>query len=311
MGFADGKVLEAEIDGEEFHHKIHQATPDNILYFCNERFLEKDRFSSSEPYGFQHFNEMRKCSAKLKIDQFSKKDTSWDAEKLLRFQGTSLENRKKANNKWSADTLTPSSLQNICMIPQNQEALVIPGEAPKFFNNQALSLNNVFQRLDSKIIKIKGKANSPSFQKGLRHFMQAQVSHDKGDTHAIYHNIQLAIDYFEGDAYQNIAKFYFLVFQYIHESHKKSLSATLSGFKELDGSLPHYLNDHCTLFIARLEKIIKGQTTVGIDEIKNLNLQRIYDFEKKMPKLLFHKATKELMAPRLELLDIFYPHVKA
>jgi transposase len=242
---------------------------------------------------------------------FEKKDKEWNAEKLLRYQGFALEQRTKQSQQWIADTLTPSSLQNVCMIPALGEALAIPGEAPKFFNGEAWSLTKTFSAVESKIVKLRGKSNSPHYQKGLGHFMRSQVAHDTGDIHGVYHNIQLAIDYFDGDAYQVVARFYFLVFQYIHEDHRKTLSSTLNGFKELDGKLPPYLNDHCTLFIARLEKITRGSTTVGIDEIQNLNLQRIFDFEMKMPRLLFHRATRELMAPRLELLDIFYPHVKA
>jgi hypothetical protein len=311
MGFKDGKVLEAELDGDQLFYKIHQATPDKLLYFCNERFQEKDRLVEAAPYGFQHFNEMRKCSAEKKIKLLNKGAANWNAEKVLKLQGFALEQKIENSKNWEADTLTPSSLQNICMVPATGEALSIPGEAPKFFNGKAWSIKEAFSAPQSSLVNIKGKTNSTNYQKGLKHFMRAQVAHDKSDIHAIYHNIQLAIDYFTGDSYQRIAEFYFLVFQYIHEDHRKTLSATLNGFKELDGKLPAYLNDHCTLFIARLEKIISGNTTVGIDEIQNLNLQRIYDFEMKMPRLLFHRATRELMAPRLELLDIFYPHVKA
>ena len=311
MGFSNAQVLEAEIDGANFYHTIHQVEPGKLLYFCNERHREADRLVESAPYGFQHFNEMRKESAQKKRALFEKKDKEWNAEKLLRYQGFALEQRTKQSQQWIADTLTPSSLQNVCMIPALGEALAIPGEAPKFFNGEAWSLTKTFSAVESKIVKLRGKSNSPHYQKGLGHFMRSQVAHDTGDIHGVYHNIQLAIDYFDGDAYQVVARFYFLVFQYIHEDHRKTLSSTLNGFKELDGKLPPYLNDHCTLFIARLEKITRGSTTVGIDEIQNLNLQRIFDFEMKMPRLLFHRATRELMAPRLELLDIFYPHVKA
>ncbi len=308
MGFPGGEVLEAEIDGDQLHYRTHQATPEKILYFCNERFTEADRRQQLTPYGFQHFNEMRIESARKKEKIFNKSSKTWSAEKLLRFQGFALEQKR---GSWIADTLTPSSLQNICLIPQEQEALSITGEAPKFFNQKAWSLTQTFSQANSKMANIRGKSNSPHYQRGLRYFMMAQVAHDKGDIHSIYHNIQLAIDFFKDDSYQKIAQFYFLVFQYIHESHKKTLSAILTGFRDLEGKLPPYLNDHCALFIARLEKITMGNTTVGIDEIQNPNLQRVFELEMKMPKLFFHTATKKLMAPRLELLDIFYPHVNA
>jgi hypothetical protein len=137
------------------------------------------------------------------------------------------------------------------------------------------------------------------------------VANDLGDFHKGYHHIQLAIEFLEGFPYQTIAKFFFCVFQYMHETEKKALGNLLKDFKELDETLPSYLQDHNSLFIARLEKILKGETTVGIDEIQHPVLQRIFEFEKKMPRLLFHSITKEVMNPRLDVLDIIYPHVKA
>lgn len=312
MGFSGGNVLSAEIDGENFDYSVHQATPGKCLYFCNVR--ENPNLISHEvtPYGFQLYNEMRIRMRDNKLKKFtSSKDNEWTAEKLIRFMGVALEQEKIAPQNWQADPMTPASLQNICLIPDTQEALVITGKAPKFFTGEVLRIENTFSRPSSSPLKIRGKTNTPLYRKGVYHYMQAQVAKDTGDDHQAYHHIQLAIECFGDNPYGTIARFFFLVFQYMHETHKKSLAQILKEFKELEGKLPPYLQDQNQLFIARLEKIIKGETTVGIEEINHPALQRIYEFEKKLPRLLFHKVTKELMAPRLELLDIIYPHVKA
>jgi hypothetical protein len=312
MGFSGGQVLSAELDGDRFDYSIHQATPGKCLYFCNQRENEKLRSHEVLPYGFQLYNEMRMAMRDKKLKQLGfKKGEEWSAEKLIRFMGVAHEQEKTPSHKWQADPMTPATLQNICLIPDKAEALVITGRAPKFFTGEVLNITDAFSRPTASPLKIRGKVNSPLYRKGLFHYMQAQVAKDTGDDHQAYHHIQLAIDCFGENPYGVIARFFFLVFQYMHETHKKSLAQILKDFKDLEGKLPPYLQDQNHLFIARLEKIIKGETTIGIDEIQHPALQRIYEFEKKLPRLFFHKVTKELMAPRLELLDVIYPHVKA
>ncbi|MCF8058460.1 MAG: hypothetical protein K9K67_04135 [Bacteriovoracaceae bacterium] len=312
MGFSGGQVLSSEIDGDKFDYSVHQAVPEKCLYFCNVR--ENKNLISHDilPYGFQAFNEMRIKMREKKMRSLGfKKNTAWTAEKLIRFMGFADEQENTHSRDWLADPMTPSTLQNICLIPDKEEALLISGLAPKFFKGEVLKITDAFGTPKSSLQKFKGKTNTNNYQLGLYHYMQAQVAQDKGEYHESYHNIQMAIEYFGDNPYATIARFFFNVFQYMHETHRKSLSQLLTDFKSLEECLPPYLQDHNTLFIARLEKILKGNTTVGIEEIKHTALQRIYDFEKKMPRLLFHSLTRELMAPRLELLDVIYPHVKA
>lgn len=312
MGFSNGHILSAELDGENLDYNIHQATPGKLIYFCNERENKNLITSEHIPYGFQHYNEMRKNmrTQKLKTLGFNR-NKSWNAEKLIRFMGVADEQESTQSKNWQADPMTPATLQNICLIPEKAEALVIAGQAPKFFTGEVAHISEAFSRPSVKAQKIQGNTNSSSYQRGVRHMMQSQVALDKGDDHKAYHHIQLAIDTFGENPYSRIARFYFCVFQYMHETHKKSLSQLLKDFKDNEGKLPSYLEDHNRLFIARLEKILKGDTTIGIDEIQHPSLQRIYEFEKKMPRLLFHKLTKELMAPRIDILEVIYPHVKA
>ncbi|MEC7276015.1 MAG: hypothetical protein VXV96_06825 [Bdellovibrionota bacterium] len=312
MGFQDGRVLSFEIDGDQHYHSIHQATEDKPLYFCNQRENKKLISHEIMPYGFELYNEMRleMRHKKLKALGLSRKK-KWDAESLMRFIGVADEQSQTESSLYKADPMTPSALQNIVMVPQAQEALVVTGLGPKFFSGKVQKISDTFDRVRQETITIKGKVNEPRFRKGNYHFMQAQVAQDRGEIHKTYHHIQLAIEYLQDYPMGVIAKFYFLVFQYMHEEHKKVLSVLLGEFKKLEGKLPPYLQDHNTLFLSRLEKILKGQISAGIDEIKHPSLQRVFEFEKKMPRLLFHAVTKELMAPRLDLLDIFYPHIKA
>jgi hypothetical protein len=138
--------------------------------------------------------------------------------------------------------------------------------------------------------------------------MEAQIGFDKRDPKKIYHELQFAIDHLENRIEEGVAKFYFLVAQYIYESHDKTLSNILHDFRLMEGKLPPNLNDHCLLFIGRLEKILNLQPSVQEDCILNQKVREIFQRESKIPRLLFHMTTKMIMVPRIDLMDIIYIH---
>ena len=83
----------------------------------------------------------------------------------------------------------------------------------------------------------------------------------------------------------------------------------LKEFKEMRDQLPEYLNDHCLLFIARMEKAAKDRISISVDDIKNDHLKKTFEFEMKIHRWFLHKTTATLMNPRLDILDIIYTHV--
>jgi hypothetical protein len=105
-----------------------------------------------------------------------------------------------------------------------------------------------------------------------------------------------------------MARFYFLVAQYIYETHDKVLLSLLHDFRNLEGKLPSTLNDHCLLFIGRLEKILNQHPSVEEDRIQHVKLREIYQLENKIPRLIFHLTTRLIMIPRIDLMDIIYVH---
>ena len=105
-----------------------------------------------------------------------------------------------------------------------------------------------------------------------------------------------------------IAKFYFLVFQYIYEPDNDLLSNLLSSFKELYGELPCYLNDHCGLFINRIEKILKAPQSIAKEDIKTEALQKVWEMDSLIPRFVLRKMTAKLTIPRPDILDIIYAY---
>ena len=83
----------------------------------------------------------------------------------------------------------------------------------------------------------------------------------------------------------------------------------LHDFKKLEGHLPQTLNDHCLLFIGRLERILQLPNTLEEDKIIHPKLRLIYNMELKIPRALFHPMTKGMIVPRIDILDVIYPYI--
>lgn len=308
-GFKNGEVLALNLLGDEFTYDEYTIGSGDILYFNNMLLEENSSQEFAKPYGAKEFCEMRELAFQKKCDQHNIGD-SLVAEDILKLMGTPLNFKK--NDKWLCDFTTITSLHSVCLIPERQECLHIPGLAPKLLANKMVSITNCFSACDVQEMKIRTRKIDQNYQNGLFHLQQAQIFHDQKEVHLAYHHVQMAVHYFKGHAYHDIALFYLCVFQYIYDQGLKHLSRLLKTLRDLLESkhLTPYLKDHCKLFIARLEKIRGGATSISIEEVHHLALQRVFEFEQNMPSLLFHQTTRSFMSARIDMIDIIYPHVK-
>ncbi len=318
MSFKNGDVLACDVMGKELHYTVDKIEPGKILYF-NNMLINKDKHQDQEsflPHGIHQYNQMRLDIAQKKILKLEKEKDITEL-KLIKSMGTPYPQKNKKPSAWKCDTITISSVTICTLNPSLGESLFIPGPAPKFYEKEILKFSDAFGNpLQEVISGPKRKMKSQQTQKtkkilGSRYLMSAQVSFDQGLFHDAYHYLQMSIDEFEGMPEQFMAIFYFKIYQYIHELHNKIRQKLLEDFYSLLGKLPPYLNDHCYLFIYRLEKIINGKSQIKEHQIISESLKKVFRFEKKMPRLLFHKATSILMNPRRDTLDIIYAHVKA
>jgi hypothetical protein len=118
--------------------------------------------------------------------------------------------------------------------------------------------------------------------------------------------LQFAIDHLDGHTDQVIAHFYFLIAQYLYESHSKVHSHLLSEFKKLAPKLDGYLKEQCHIFIFRLETILNLPVTLEMDLITHSKLRDIIELERKIPRPLFYLTTKLMTVPRIDILDVIY-----
>ena len=310
MSFKNGDILSMDVSGKETYSQKYSLEPGEVIYLCNSLNNKKIDQGDLLPYGMANFNEMRSKVASQKIKEFKKKG-KFSAEELIKMMGRIYEKQNKKPEKFLYDPLTPSTIQTTVMCPSSEEALFLPGPSPKFFNNEALYFSKAWgNKIKQKLKPLKGKTTPKNMQKAHHAMMASQVAMDFNDLHTAYHQVQKANVLYGTRHEANMAQFFFLVYQYINEGHTKQRAQLLKSFKGMEEVLPPYLKDHCLLFIARLEKLTKGQTSIGIDEIQNNQLQKVFDFEMKMPNLLFHKTTSVMMNPRIDILDIIYAHVR-
>jgi hypothetical protein len=302
MGFNDGQVLAVDIMGDRIHANRHQIEPGKVLYLCNH--LEDPKLNQRDylPTGIDDYNHMRSEKVKRKLS----KQKIDHAETLIKVMATPLQEKRK----WQADPITPSSLQSVVMVPTTGEALFIPDEGPKFFRQQWIEIKEIWTNSGpiEQVHKSRAKATDENFYQGQRHMMLAQVGHDSGESHLVYHHLQMAIHFLKDFPEVVIARFFLAVFQYMHEPHIKMRELLIQDFRDLSPKLPPYLSDQALLFIVRLEHVLNRPMTVNTADIERKELRSIAEFEKKIKPWALDKL-RGLMNPRIEILDIIYAHV--
>jgi hypothetical protein len=308
MSFKNGDILAVDLMGDSIFSNEYILEENQILYFNNK--LEDSTINQENllPLGLNQYNQMREDIAQKKINQFLKKNKRSDAD-FIKMISNPFDQRNKhyTASQYKLDPLTASSLMIATLNPTESTSLFISGDAPKVYQNNLKCISNSFldPQIEDKIDRKYTNSNE-NFYQGHRSLMEAQIGFDLRDSQRIYHHLQFAIDHFENKIELETAKFYFLVAQYIYETHEKVLANLLHDFTKLIGKLPLYLNDHCLLFVNRLEKILGHTQTIQIEDITHHKLRDIYILENKIPRLVFHFSTKKMMIPRIDLFDIIY-----
>jgi hypothetical protein len=301
----NGEVLSLDICGDEIYQEKFDLRDHEYLYFNNRPLLKKSEFSKLRPHGNLDQCRMRRETIKKRIQKESlidSKDILLDSLKLI--AKPEIKKAKTAKN-WKLSPITPSSIQTCSFHNSLQKSLFIPGPSPKYYLNSYIEYKNIFTSIDIKTKSSKKEINE--FIKAQRYLSQFQSSIDLGDVSIAYHKIQMAIELLKNYPECYIAKFYFLITQYIYESDKRDLTYLYTEFKELDGLLPSYLNDHRQLFVLRLGKLIGHQVENQSQKIIHEDLRSVYLHEYKLNTIAI-KGLKKLIFPRIEILDIIYAY---
>jgi hypothetical protein len=232
---------------------------------------------------------------------------------LLKMMGTFHNQKKTPSKKWLMDPLTPSSIVVATLNPSAATINMIDSDAPKIYRGSIHQITNVWNKavLKNKVSKSLTQANPSPYNVAWKNIMLAQQAYDLRDFHLAYHHLQLAISLWDGHPEQKVAQFFFCVYQFIHDTHKHIRAQLLLELTELKDQLPPYLREHCKLFIARLEYIKFGKTNISEQDFESSSFKSLLRRELATPHLLLHKTITPLMNPRLDILDILYPHYVA
>ena len=291
MTFKNGDVLACDLHGDKPFINELEVPETGILYFCNH--LEDKSINQRQflPLGFDQYNLMRESLATKKIHNFlNKKKTQPTEADLIQLMSTPLDQKLDSRHfkNYELDNVTSTSLSIMTMNPTAGRALYLGGPAPKIFNTDVIEISDAFNRAKQAPAKLKKASNfDPEYRTGLHLMMEAQKGFDAHDSVAIYHNLQMAIDHLEHYPEKKIAEFYFLIAQYLYESHPQALANLLNEFKKFEDHLPPYLNDQCLLFIGRLERILKLPPSLEEDKIQTKKLREIYQRELRIPRAVF------------------------
>ncbi len=304
LSFPNGDVLAADISGENLSYKTHKLKHGEIFYYNNTPFDEKWLSKAQIPTGILHYNNMRDESANKKINSLKKEKIN--ALKVHKTVCSPL--ASKNVKKWNMDVVTPSSLSIVTMLPKTGESYFATGPAPKYQNSEVLHIQDAFSKIKQSKLKVRARKKSEKYIKGMRDLMLAQKYFDLNDFKETYHKLQMAIDSLKGYPEYYIANFYFLALQYCEESHAQIRAQILQDFINIKENLPSHLQDHCLLFIARLERALSGDTDVSEDLIADTYLKNVLKREKAIPTYILNKTIKPLINLRIDLLDIIYAH---
>lgn len=300
----DGNVASFDIKGSEVYQQRFEIKDHKYLYFNNRPIIKDAENDKLQPFGNQNQCLMRRQVIKKRMEKFNYKAKDISLE-VLKTLGTIEPKKQNHAKEWNLSPVTPSALQTLTFDNKDLNSYAIIGDTPKMYQGEYIKFTNLFSKCEQKTITKKVK-NDPFFIKGQQSLAKAQSDMDNGHIERAYHNLQMAIEYFENYPEKYVAQFFFFCWQYIHEPSNKDLGYIYHDFKSLEGKLPSYLNDHRILFLQRLNKILSfGEDKELIKRIKNPQLKNVYIKEGKMKPMAL-KVLRRFIVPRIEILDIVY-----
>lgn len=309
IGLPGGSVLEVDICGEDFSYREYDLKPGEIKYFNNIALNPEYQENLRTPQGMHHQNLMRVECAQKKLNRLQSQNPEriYNSQDLVKFLSKPLE--QKDSKDWRMDTITPTALHIATMVPAKGEANYIPGKAPKVYTGEIRAIENIWGKTNEKTHKRAAAQYDKTLRAGFRRFGKALASYDLKDYPQSFHQYQMGIDEFEGFPQREVMSFFLAVGKYIHAPNRGELEVVFSEFKELEGRIPPYLNEHLLLFLMRLEKILIGKTFVNSKDFKEQRMIQIYQFEAKLPKFIL-KNLRPLIYPRPDALDVIYGYFK-
>ena len=107
--------------------------------------------------------------------------------------------------------------------------------------------------------------------------------------------------------WSSIIDFYLVILEYKFAQTKDELGYIYKRLLTLETALPAHLQDHALLMKLRFEKRLKLVITSNPLQLKHPQWQKLWAKEKDASEMWL-MMWKNLITPRFDLLDVFYPY---
>ena len=289
-----GKVLEMDLMGKESICKEYDLHKTKSIYINNELLKTSDQ--SEMPLSIDFYNTSRRDSANKYLDKI----TNVSQDKIIKTCATPIKSKKIS--------ISPSTIATMACVsfnPSDEKIMYIPGEAPKVFNGNIISLTDLWsKKIKENNTQTKSTAYNDQMKKGMRQLSLAQFHFDSSDFHECYHCLQMAHDTLEGLPLAHLASFYFIIVQYIHEGHETVLRQIQYDLQEIFNKLPDYLKDIAKVIDQRLSILSSGPELIN-HQIQNIELANRYEQETKHNKII-HLALKKMTFIHIDIVDVIF-----
>lgn len=157
---------------------------------------------------------------------------------------------------------------------------------------------------DVSVLK-EAKVQTP-FEVAWKRAGKAQSFFDEGKFDEAYHELQMAHALVPNPIWKEIFAFYLVVWDFRFISNNRELGHVYKRLKRL--KVPERLKDQWSMQVMRLEKKLGLVSTVKGEDLSP-HLQELFQRELKASKPVF-ATWMNLLYPRMEILEVFSPHLK-
>jgi hypothetical protein len=283
-----GKVEVYDIDGPTLNQEIYHLNESSPLIFTNIP-LKHDENSFD---GFLHFCRLRQSWLREKLAKKSK-DHILDIVTDVKDQ---------RNSKWMHPASTLATTAAICLNLSRGFIDIKEGDGALTASDAIIRYSLADQK-DATILK--EAKELPDFERAWKKASLAQSAYDQGNYDDAYHELQMAQALIPLETWKHIFDLYLCLWDFRFVKNGKELSHVYKRVQKLE--LPLLLSDQKNLLSMRLEKKLGLQPTVKKEDISPY-LRDHFEQEKNASKPVF-AAWMALLYPRLEILDVFSPHL--
>ncbi len=148
---------------------------------------------------------------------------------------------------------------------------------------------------------------SDPMQKSWHHLSLGQGYLDQKQDDYAYHHFQMAQALCPKGVWHSIIEFYLIILEYKFAQSKEELGFIYQRLLGLEKALPLHFHDHALLMRLRFERRLKLVITSNPLDLKHPGHQKLWTKEKDASELWII-TWKNLITPRFDLLDVFYPY---